>query len=614
MARQLNVNLARPNTSAPEERTRSPALPEASPPRPLKVMTAECTITTDRQCSPCVAPTYSDDGLMCKQYLASFCKTAKAGHIPSPDRTTLITCPKNTFSIGADNTPTEAGLLSISVSVSAARSSFTSGSYSLCVSLCISSIKTIRAVITSPLSSPQAAEMYELMGDAYREMGERKMGRAANCYLLSLKEGGEGGEGRRREGDIERLLSNHRLLGTGEEFKFNCTGCGECCRTADNILLTPYDLFNMTRSENLGTDTKGLRGTDGRFGKAVKYMLKDDVPVCYLSPVNSGIGRCHFSYELVKVGGRVLSYKEGEEVRRKMEEEEEEYVPVTSDEYNLTEEEEMEAISGLEIGGDEDEDEEDKDEEEDDEDGGNGGGDEDEGYRAVEQPHESLPIPVMNSYSKPALGCMLGVSGMPSMCAAYPVANESVWGDFWHGRDEGEEKRLDELEYGEGRRGGGGGVEREKFVVVENEVCEGFFEEGRKKTEAYDVGGGGGKDEKESTVGDFLRSGTNLQAKEEEKAWFLALHKKATLVKIRDPDVRKAFVEHVARIWFNFDSLPTARNRPFKSWSRCKKILQECTDVIIEQTKKFGENEEEWRGGEGTAGRRYKELLKRLNL
>ena len=37
----------------------------------------------------------------------SFCKTAKAGHIPSPDRTTLIICPKNTFSIGANDMCTD---------------------------------------------------------------------------------------------------------------------------------------------------------------------------------------------------------------------------------------------------------------------------------------------------------------------------------------------------------------------------------------------------------------------------------------------------------------------------------------------------------------------------
>ncbi|GMI44033.1 hypothetical protein TrCOL_g12721 [Triparma columacea] len=59
-------------------------------------MKEECTITTDRQCSPCVAPTYSDGGQTCEQCNgkgqyndkdgAAFCKTAKAGYKPTSDR------------------------------------------------------------------------------------------------------------------------------------------------------------------------------------------------------------------------------------------------------------------------------------------------------------------------------------------------------------------------------------------------------------------------------------------------------------------------------------------------------------------------------------------------
>jgi hypothetical protein len=61
-----------------------------------EVMTAECTITADRQCSPCVSPTYSSDGITCSQCDgqgkyndedgAAFCKTAKAGYKPTSDR------------------------------------------------------------------------------------------------------------------------------------------------------------------------------------------------------------------------------------------------------------------------------------------------------------------------------------------------------------------------------------------------------------------------------------------------------------------------------------------------------------------------------------------------
>ena len=70
-------------------------------------MTADCTITTDRQCSPCVAPTFSDDGLTCKQCDgegkyndedgAAFCKTVKAGYKPTEDRKGEEQCPAGTY-------------------------------------------------------------------------------------------------------------------------------------------------------------------------------------------------------------------------------------------------------------------------------------------------------------------------------------------------------------------------------------------------------------------------------------------------------------------------------------------------------------------------------------
>jgi len=342
-------------------------------------------------------------------------------------------------------------------------------------------------------------------------------------------------------------------------------------------------------------------------------MLKDDVPVCYLSPVRSETGRCHFAYELVKVGGELLGYEETMEVEKRRGEEEggeEEYVPVTADEYNLTEEEEMEAARGIEDGWEEEEEEEEEEELE-------------ENGDYVLSPPSHVAVSVLNSYSKAALGCMLGTAGMPSMCAAYPMANESVWGDFWHERKGDIEEKLDGLRYREGKREEGGmegWLKREKFVVVSNDVCEGFFEEGKPRTEAYDIPKVG---EKETTVEDFLTSSTNLGVKESEKAWFLSLHAFCTSLKITSPAVRKIFVEHMARIWFNFDSLPTARRRPFKSWGRVKTVIEECSKTLVENTGKFQDREEGERGGnaggdgggnENNVGARYKELLKRLNL
>ena len=71
-------------------------------------MSAECTITSDRQCSPCTAPSYSDDGLTCKQCDgegqyndingASSCKSSPPGSKPTSDHTGIEACPLGTFS------------------------------------------------------------------------------------------------------------------------------------------------------------------------------------------------------------------------------------------------------------------------------------------------------------------------------------------------------------------------------------------------------------------------------------------------------------------------------------------------------------------------------------
>lgn len=48
--------------------------------------------------------------------------------------------------------------------------------------------------------------------------------------------------------DIEDHLKDYSLSSGENSFNFNCTMCGECCRTSDHILLTPHDIFLLTRS------------------------------------------------------------------------------------------------------------------------------------------------------------------------------------------------------------------------------------------------------------------------------------------------------------------------------------------------------------------------------
>ena len=39
---------------------------------------------------------------------------------------------------------------------------------------------------------------------------------------------------------------------SGERIHFSCTMCGECCRSGDNLLLSPHDIYEMTRWEFSG--------------------------------------------------------------------------------------------------------------------------------------------------------------------------------------------------------------------------------------------------------------------------------------------------------------------------------------------------------------------------
>jgi hypothetical protein len=64
---------------------------------------------------------------------------------------------------------------------------------------------------------------------------------------------------------------------------------------------------------------------------ALKYTLKDGTPVCYLRPLHSQLGHCHFAYPIYRDGKGLVSFEEVQ--RRGLDS----YTPVHPDEYNLTE-------------------------------------------------------------------------------------------------------------------------------------------------------------------------------------------------------------------------------------------------------------------------------------
>ncbi len=223
------------------------------------------------------------------------------------------------------------------------------------------------------------ADAYGLMGDLHKATGGTKLPHAISAYTLALKHdpersriraslarcmdevverGPESSRGTEPEkeasaasasaapsatstADIESILSNHTMLARSDSLDFGCTMCGECCRHADYIFLSPVDVWRMlrapamrskrkawkdamrARSADVATASTASSGEAGTSGKhpwermltdlnsalqgALQWSSKDDLPLCYLSPKRASGGRCHFSFPLFEQDGRLVA-------------------------------------------------------------------------------------------------------------------------------------------------------------------------------------------------------------------------------------------------------------------------------------------------------------------
>ena len=52
-----------------------------------------------------------------------------------------------------------------------------------------------------------------------------------------------------RPEDIKKACLN--AVKPGQKFRFHCTQCGDCCRNREDIILTPYDLFQIAKYRQL---------------------------------------------------------------------------------------------------------------------------------------------------------------------------------------------------------------------------------------------------------------------------------------------------------------------------------------------------------------------------
>eukprot|EP01041_Mallomonas_annulata_P006636 gene6636-13445_t len=176
------------------------------------------------------------------------------------------------------------------------------------------------------------SKAYYRMGTAYE--GLSKETRAVTAYVLSIKFGNKNETGDARNAieritggssrsnittnalnqtndnartknflpDVEDIIENHQIKKYSESFGFSCTMCGECCRTSDNILLSPLDMFNISRSpsvRNLGIRSTMQLLIHKRFKSAFHFILRKGLPLSYLRPLLSQeLGHCHFAYPL----------------------------------------------------------------------------------------------------------------------------------------------------------------------------------------------------------------------------------------------------------------------------------------------------------------------------
>ena len=488
---------------------------------------------------------------------------------------------------------------------------------------------------------------YKVMGDALVATGAKKHSHAINAYVLALREneanakakialeqlrkkineqkeeeekqksesGGapDPSDAKKKQlestvtavAEIEDLLAHHQVISRDVNFKFQCTMCGECCRQADNIFLTPTDIWRMARTPSLWNLFK-IRTTlklRQKFKKSFHWTVHNGLPICYLRPVKSSTGRCHYSYPLYHVDNKLLSYQEivdhgllDEEV----------YVPVKPEEYNFTEEEEEAALAKL---NEEDMDEIDNigveqpgessaDDAGDDEDVVSSNDDENEeetkldstkvskkkkkkGRKRTKEP-ASLPVSVLNSYGRQALGCSLGQKHMPNICAGYPIAKELSWADFWHVRqtsqgDKGNAKsKLTE---------GGDG---EKIVIVKTDACEGFYADDAPRTQPFsNVNPVPGVAE-ERPMDDFIKS-NDLDRRWDENDWFMKLldevSKSGIIDQLQGNNAARAKLQGtLARIWFDPDRLAAEKTVGLQgSWKTVARAVEDATKRIIDE-------------------------------
>jgi hypothetical protein len=121
------------------------------------------------------------------------------------------------------------------------------------------------------------------------------------------------------------------------------------------------------------------------------------------------------------------------------------------------------------------------------------------------------------------------------------------------------------------------------------------------------------------TISEFLggEEEAGVMHKWEETQWFMSLLEDLSLFlpsSSLSHAVRLIYVNRLARLWYNFDSISEGRRRPFKTYRRVKTVVEELTWILAKETKSFAENSSLRREGSVREEEAYEELLRRLHL
>lgn len=196
--------------------------------------------------------------------------------------------------------------------------------------------------------------------------------------------------------------------------------------------------------------------------------------------------------------------------------------------------------------------------------------------------------PVLNGFGRAALGCALGIEGMPpSACAAYPVdlVDEHLFGAVTSAAAV--------------RRSTAGVTTADPTTAAGTATC--------------------------ATI-------STVAARWHETDRFLAL---LSAIAELDPlgaahggdgggsdagccvRVRERFVERLAAIWYDFDTLAACRRRPFRSWSRARRTIEELTWSLVNATETFTRERverDEFAGDTRAEAAAFEGMLERLNI